>query len=299
MASTISAGPNRLLARFDAASRQLPANPVDKPPRFPEPSPRQTQRSRCAYSRALHGRTFMLKSRIAAAIVGSLMWGGSALAQDTIKVGAALPMSGPNAELGEIFSRAASIAVKHINADKMLSKPLELAIEDSLATPQGGVVAMNKLVSVAKVPWVLSAYTAVSKAIAPIGDRAKVVSINGGAVGPDVAEAKGGWCTVQSADFNASALGQRVAKEYKEMSGKDANAYVANYYNAVMVFGILAQQLEKAGKPITGVNLLEQRRASPTFELVGGKMTFQANGTVAAPVQIREVDGTGAGKLVK
>src|ERR1043165_8740432 len=428
MASTISAGPNRLLARFDAASRQLPANPVDKPPRFPEPSPRQTQRSRCAYSRALHGRTFMLKSRIAAAIVGSLMWGGSALAQDTIKVGAALPMSGPNAELGEIFSRAASIAVKHINADKMLSKPLELAIEDSLATPQGGVVAMNKLVSVTKVPYVLSAYTAVSKAIAPIGDRAKVVSINGGAVGPDLAqlgdyfwnviplvnfeaevlipyvvkekglknivlifvddplgeavqkvlreqvpkaggklvgelqvqrstqqfasiaanvrqlkpdavyiasfgtqenqiikqlrdngvtqqlmsysamstpsiaelpEAKGAWYTTQSADFNSSALGQRVAKEYKELSGKEANAYVANYYNAIMVFGILAQQLEKAGKPITGPNLLEQRRASPTFELVGGKMTFQQNGTVAAPVQIREVDGTGAGKLIK
>jgi branched-chain amino acid transport system substrate-binding protein len=373
----------------------------------------------------------MLKSRIAAAIVGSLMCFGApggASAQDTIKVGANLPMSGPNAELGEIFSRAASVAVKHINADKMLSKPLELAIEDSQATPQGGVVAMNKLVSVTKVPYVLSAYTAVSKAIAPIGDRAKVVSINGGAVGPDLAElgdyfwnviplvnfeaevlipfvvkekglknivlifvddplgeavqkvlraevpkaggtlvgelqvqratqqfasiaanvrqlkpdaiyiasfgtqvnqiikqlrdngvtqqlmsysamstpsiaelpeAKGAWYTTQSADFTTSALGQRVAKEYKEVSGKEANAYVANYYNAIMVFGILAQQLEKAGKPITGTNLLEQRRASPTFDLVGGKMTFQQNGTVSAPVQIREIDGTGTGKLVK
>ena len=105
----------------------------------------------------------MLKSRIAAAIVGSLMCFGAAdgaKAQDTIKIGANLPMSGPNAELGEIFSRAASIAVNHINADKMLSKKLELVIEDSQATPQGGVVAMNKLVSVAKVPYVLCAYTA-------------------------------------------------------------------------------------------------------------------------------------------
>ena len=40
---------------------------------------------------------------------------------------------------------------------------------------------------------------------------------------------------------------------------------MANYYNAIMVFGILAQQLEKAGKPITGTNLLEQRRASPNI----------------------------------
>ena len=115
----------------------------------------------------------------------------------------------------------------------------------------------------------------------------------------ELPEAKGAWYTTQSADFTASALGQRVAKEYKELSGKDANAYVANYYNAVMVFGILAQALEKAGKPITGPNLLEQRRAAGTFELVGGKMTFQQNGTVAMPVQIQEIDGTGTGKRIK
>jgi len=77
----------------------------------------------------------MLKSRIVAAIAGALLWVGGAAAQDTIKVGANLPMSGPNAELGEIFSRAASIAVNHINADKMLTKKLELAVEDSQATP--------------------------------------------------------------------------------------------------------------------------------------------------------------------
>jgi len=351
-----------------------------------------------------------------------------ASAQESLKIGAVLPMSGPNAEIGEIFSRAANIAVEHANADKMLSKKVQLLIEDSQATPQGGVVAMNKLINVEKVPYVLGAYTAVSKAIAPLGERGKVVTINGGAVGPDLAElgpyfwnviplvnfeaqvmipflvkdrglknialiyvddplgeavqkvlraevpkaggqivgelqipraaqqfasiaakvrelkpdaiyiatfgaqqaqivkqlrdngvsqqlasysgfsvptiaqlpeAKGTLYTTQSADFQASDLGKRVASEYKEKSGKEANAYVANYYNAVMVFAQLAQQLEKAGKPVTGENLLAQRRASPGFDLVGGKMTFQENGTVAMPVQIQEVDGTGPGKRIK
>lgn len=351
-----------------------------------------------------------------------------ARAQDTIKIGAVFPMSGTNAEIGEIFSRAANIAAEHANADKMLSKKIQIVIEDSQATPQGGVIAMNKLVNVEKVPYVLGAYTAVSKAIAPIGEKAKVVTINGGAVGPDLAElgeyfwnviplvnfeaemavpylikergfrnlaliyvddplgeaiqkvlktqvpkaggqivgelqvprtaqqfasiaakvrelkpdviyiatigtqqnqiikqlrdngvtqqfvgysgfsvpslaqlpeGKGAIYTTQSADFSASALGQRVAKEYKEKSGKDANAYVANYYNAVMVFAHLAQRLERAGKPITGENLLAERRASPTFELVGGKMEFQPNGTVAMPIQIQEVDGSGPGKRLK
>ena len=110
-----------------------------------------------------------------------------AKAQDTVKIGAVFPMSGPNAEIGDIFARAAQIAVDHVNADKMMSKKLQLLIEDSQATPQGGVVAVNKLINVEKVPYVLGAYTAVSKAIAPIGDKAKVVTINGGAVGPDLA----------------------------------------------------------------------------------------------------------------
>ena len=70
----------------------------------------------------------------------------------------------------------------------MLSKKLVIQFEDSQATPQQGVVAMTKLVNVEKVPFVLSAFTGVSKAIAPVGDKAKVVSVNGGGIGPDLAE---------------------------------------------------------------------------------------------------------------
>ena len=111
----------------------------------------------------------------------------TAHAQD-IRIGANLPMSGPNAEYGDLFSTAAAIAVEHVNADKMLSKPLQMVIEDSQATPQQGVVAMNKLVNVENVPFVLSAFTGVSKALAPIGDKAKVVSVNGGGISPDLAQ---------------------------------------------------------------------------------------------------------------
>ncbi len=348
-------------------------------------------------------------------------------AQD-LKIGAVFPMSGPNAEIGEIFSRSAAIAVDQVNSEKMLSRPLKLVIEDSQATPQGGVIAMTKLVDVEKAPYVLGAYTAVSKAIAPIGERAKVVTINGGAVGPDLAElgayfwnviplvnfevevavpylvkernlkrlaliyvddplgeavqkvlraqvpkaggtivgeyqvpraaqqfasiaakmrldkpdviyiatfgtqqaqivkqlrdngitqqlisysgfsvptmaalpeAKGTLYTMQLVDWKTGSFGPKVAAEYKKRSGKDPNAYVANYYNAVMVFAALAQALEKAGKPITGENLLAQRKASGTFSFVGGQMVFQPNGTVAMPVQITEIDGTAQGKRVK
>src|SRR5262245_20168912 len=352
----------------------------------------------------------------------------AASAQDSLKIGADLPMSGPNAEYGELFGAAASLAAEHANADKMLSKKLVIQVEDSQATPQQGVVAMNKLVSVEKVPFVLSAFTGVSKAIAPIGDRTKVVSVNGGGIGPDLAElgdyfwnviplvnleirvmapymvqergfkkialiyvddpageevnkeleqnvpkaggqmvaqlqiprnaqqftsiaakvreakpdlvfiasfgaqqaqiikqlrdngvpqqlasysafssptvaelpeAKGALFPSQSVDWKAAGMSERVAKDWKARTGKEPSAYVANYYNAVMVFVKLAQALEKGNQPITGENLLKLRKENGAFDLVGGKMEFLPNGSVSMPIQINEVDGSGAGKMVK
>jgi ABC-type branched-subunit amino acid transport system substrate-binding protein len=364
--------------------------------------------------------------RLLAVVAATHVGLATAAAQDVIKIGADLPMSGPNAEYGELFGGAANLAVEHANADRMLSKKLAIQFEDSQATPQQGVVAMTKLVNVEKVPFVLSAFTGVSKAIAPVGDRAKVVSVNGGGIGPDLAElgdyfwnviplvnleirvmapylvergfkkialiyvddpageaiqkelkenvpkaggemvaelqvpraaqqftsiaakvrqsspdlvfiasfgaqqaqivkqlrdngvsqqlasysafasptvsqlpeAKGALFPTQSVDWAAAGMSERVARDWKAKTGKEPNAYVANYYNAVMVFVKLAQALEKSGQPITGENLLKQRKATGTFDLVGGKMEFLANGSVSMPIQINEVDG-GVGKMVK
>jgi branched-chain amino acid transport system substrate-binding protein len=366
--------------------------------------------------------------RLLVIMVATHLGAATVAAQDAIKIGADLPMSGPNSEYGELFGSAANLAADHTNADKLLSKKLVIQFEDSQATPQQGVVAMTKLVNVEKVPFVLSAFTGVSKAIAPIGDKAKVVSVNGGGIGPDLAElgdyfwnviplvnleirvmapylvrergfkkialvyvddpageaiqkelkenvpkaggqmvlelqvpraaqqftsvaakvresnpdlvfiasfgaqqaqivkqlrdngvpqqlasysafssptvtqlpeAKGALFPSQSVDWKAPGMSERVAKDWKAKTGKEPNAYVANYYNAVMVFVRLAQALEKSGQPITGENLLKQRKAMGSFDLVGGKMDFLPNGSVSMPIQINEIDGTGAGKMIK
>lgn len=376
-----------------------------------------------APSRILPGAlSRVLLGALAACVISA----APAQAQD-IRFGANLPMSGPNSEYGDLFSSAAAMAVKHANADKMLSKKLVMVIEDSQATPQGGVVAMNKLVSVEKVPFVLSAFTGVSKAIAPVGDKARVVTVNGGGIGPDLAElgdyfwnviplvnlevqvfapylvkergwkkvallyvddpageaikkeldihvpknggtmvstlqiprasqqfsgvaakvreaqpdvvfiasfgaqqaqivkqlrdngvkqqlvsyssfsaptitqlpeARGALFPTQAINWDGDPVSKRLMADWKAEKGKDPSAYVANYYNAVMVFVKLAQALEKAGLPITGENLLKQRKTMASFDVVGGKMQFLPNGTVSMPLQINEIDG-GAGKTVK
>ena len=109
-----------------------------------------------------------------------------ALAKD-YQIGAAFPLSGANAEYGQVFSSAVDLAVEHINADKKLSGKLSAVYEDSQALPAQGVIAANKLINVNKVPFILSAFTGVSKAMAPIGTRTKTVMVNGGGVGPDLA----------------------------------------------------------------------------------------------------------------
>lgn len=104
------------------------------------------------------------------------------------KMGALFPLSGSTAELGNVFIRGTQLALAHIAQDKLLPRAIDLRTQDSQATPHGGAVGMSKLVNVDQVPYVLVAITGVAKAAAPIGDRQKVVMVNGGGVGPDLAD---------------------------------------------------------------------------------------------------------------
>lgn len=345
-----------------------------------------------------------------------------------LTIGALFPLSGPNASYGDVFGSGVNLAVEHINADNMLEGKLTVQYEDSQALPQHGVIGMNKLVNVSKVPYVLSAFTGVSKAISTTASRTKTVAVNGGGVGPDLAElgpyfwniiplasdevravlpylvnernmkrfvlvyvddplgdgvrgelsdylpeiggelvealsvpataqqfsgiaararaanpdviyvasygsqqsqivkqfrdngvnqqivsysafsipeinalpeAKGALYTSQNVDWESTdPITKRFVDDYQAKHDKMPTAYVANYYNAVRLFGLLASELQKQGKPVTGENLLAQRLESRTFDMVGGKITFTENGTVISAMQINEITG-GPGKVVK
>ncbi len=368
----------------------------------------------------------VIKRIFSAGLLSFAAWGASVHAAD-VTIGALFPLSGPNATYGDIFGSGANLAAEHINADKLIDGTLQIQYEDSQALPQQGVIGMNKLVNVAKVPYVLSAFTGVSKAISTTASRSKTVAINGGGVGPDLAdlgpyfwniiplanyevkavlpylikernlkrfvlvyvddplgegirkeltdslpkaggeliealsvpataqqfsgiaarvraanpdvvyiasygsqqaqivkqfrdngikqqfvsytafsvpemsalpEAKGALYTTQNVDWNSSdPVTKRFVDDFKKKHDKMPTAYIANYYNAVRLFGLLAHELQKKGKPITGENLLAQRIETKTFDLVGGKVTFADNGTVVSPMQINEIDGAG-GKVV-
>src|SRR5262245_35769742 len=77
-----------------------------------------------------------------------------ASAQD-FRIGAVFPLSGANADYGDLYMGATELAASHLNEAKVLGGKVSIAYEDSQALPQQGVIAMNKLVNVEKVSYVL------------------------------------------------------------------------------------------------------------------------------------------------
>ena len=96
-------------------------------------------------------------------------------AADPYKIGVVWPLTGPLAASGIQYLPGASVAVRHINrAGGINGHPLQLVVEDSQGTPQGGVTSMRKVVQVDGVQALLAIYTNVVTAMIPLADQLKI-----------------------------------------------------------------------------------------------------------------------------
>lgn len=94
------------------------------------------------------------------ALAFSLAISSSALAQDTVQMGAVLSLTGANATVGEDVRRAVALAVDKVNADGgVLGKKFNVIVEDSGGNATTALNAARKLVSVDKVPVVIGEYS--------------------------------------------------------------------------------------------------------------------------------------------
>lgn len=341
-------------------------------------------------------------------------------------IGTLFPMAGPNAEYGSIFTNGIQLAIEHITADRILRRPIDLRAQDSQGTPQGGAVGMTRLANVDSAVYVMIGFSGVSKAAAPIGTRSKVVMVNGGGVGPDLAdlspyfwnviplvnlevrallawmqaqtmrrialiyvddplgngvvqelraglpgiggalsgtysippattqfaaiaarvrdsrpdavyfasygaqqsqiikqlrdngitqpilsysaatipsvqalpESEGLIYTSQAADWSLEdPVTRRFVTDWRAKHNGDPSAYHQNYYNAMRLFALLAEGLEKAGKPVTGETLREEMLRVRRFALVGGEGSFDDRGAMTMPIQINQIRGGRAHKI--
>ncbi|MCC6949694.1 MAG: ABC transporter substrate-binding protein [Bradyrhizobiaceae bacterium] len=96
-------------------------------------------------------------------------------AQEEVKIGAILPMTGGAASYGVWMRNGMNIAIDEINKKWGSSRKLNVVFEDSKSNPKDAVAAMNKLISADRVKAVMTTLTGVTNALAPIADQNKIV----------------------------------------------------------------------------------------------------------------------------
>ena len=120
----------------------------------------------------------------------AVLWAGGAFAQqeEPFRFGALMPTTGPEAGYGLDFVKTYEMAVKDIN-DKggVAGRPLEMIVLDTQAKPELAISGANKLIDVDKVGVIITAWSSVVKAVAPIANRTATLELNMGANSPDIA----------------------------------------------------------------------------------------------------------------
>lgn len=108
-------------------------------------------------------------------------------AQETVhKLAVTFPLTGIAASQGEVATKAVELAIKQINESGMLGggAKVEAYFFDSQAKPDVGVRALQQAISVEDVPYVLTGYSGVSLAQAPIAERNERILVNVGGASP-------------------------------------------------------------------------------------------------------------------
>lgn len=108
-----------------------------------------------------------------------------------IRIGCITPLTGEHAAYGKETKRGVDLAVEELNAaGGVAGKEVSVVYEDDQMTARMGTAALQKLITVDKVPVVLGAFgSRVTLAIAPIAERHKVVLFSASSTADAIADA--------------------------------------------------------------------------------------------------------------
>jgi len=140
---------------------------------------------------------------------------GSAAEVKEFRFGVIIPLTGRGASGGERMQQGVELAVEDINRQGGIhGVPLKAIYEDHEIAPRVAVNAMNKLVRIDKVPFVITSFSATTLAIAPIAQEFTVAMINPGAVSPRLqGVSRYLFHSVPLADFQMRVMLQHAVKE--------------------------------------------------------------------------------------
>lgn len=96
-----------------------------------------------------------------------------------ILLGALLPLTGPAAPIGIEEQNGVQFAVDEANAaGGVAGVPVRVIFDDSQGKPDQAVLAFNRMLDLNSVPVLLTAYSSISLAIAPLATRREVLVVN-------------------------------------------------------------------------------------------------------------------------
>ncbi len=153
-----------------------------------------------------------MKRIIALLIVGLVVGVGLAgIAEDTIKIGALVPLTGAIAPYGPPILDGAKLAVAQINAaGGVLGKKLELVIRDTGSSPDVGRDAAKKLIEIDRVPAIIGAYSSgVTLAVSSVTIPSDVVLVSPVSVSAAIAALNDNdyvFCTIVSNEVQGRVL---------------------------------------------------------------------------------------------
>ncbi|HKC75181.1 MAG TPA: ABC transporter substrate-binding protein [Chloroflexota bacterium] len=198
--------------------------------------------------------------------LSSPAWASGAEKSATYKFGLVLPMTGSNAAFGLDQVKAALMSVDDINRSKKYGGiKVQAAVEDSQADPRVGVEAFNKVVSVAGVPVVISAWSSVIYALAPLANREKVLLISDGAADAQIAHL--GHYVVSAFPLNnvdITALANYLRLELKH---KKAGIIYVNNATGQFPTKVFKYVFEKAGGKVVSMQSHEPDATDFTAQL--------------------------------
>lgn len=110
---------------------------------------------------------------------------GLAQAQEEFKYGAVMPVTGPIPQYGEYFIRGSSMALEDLEKTGWIDgKKIRAIVEDGKNDPKLSLAAMNKLISIDKVPLVETVGSPVMLALGPVAQANGVILMNDAAQNP-------------------------------------------------------------------------------------------------------------------
>ncbi|WP_247305407.1 ABC transporter substrate-binding protein [Bradyrhizobium sp. 179] len=148
-----------------------------------------------------------------------LAYAPGAMAADSVKIGLALPLSGAAATYGQELQRGAEYAADLVNQRGGIlgGRKIELVFEDEKGTPQGGVAAVQKLMSVGRVKAITGGTNSSVVLAESSVTKKRILQVNAGAQADAITDHGSPWLFQinNTVSLNSEAFNTYIIKTLK------------------------------------------------------------------------------------